>query len=265
MDVVRVRLKVVTDNTGANYKIPALLTKNGIYNPLVDYLLEHYHSRSNSWFSKVVYSIQLFMRYLSANVDCFASSHSALVNFSQRLRYGTIGDDGLDTSGLYWLPMRIKNVNSIISKISHFSDWLAKTSDVKNINPLTQNLSDLEARLAFAAWYNKNKQNFLGHLLADKNENKLSRELTNHRELVIADNDAIAFDEHLLNKFLTEGIAGGNDVRGMLRDFLIVLLMHGAGVRISDALHLWVYDVYQDENDVNKALVRLYHPEHGAA
>ncbi|MNF70307.1 Phage integrase family protein [compost metagenome] len=42
-------------------------------------------------------------------------------------------------------------------------------------------------------------------------------------------------------------------------------MMHGAGLRESEPLHLWVQDVLIDPHDPNRALVRVYHPEEGKA
>ena len=41
--------------------------------------------------------------------------------------------------------------------------------------------------------------------------------------------------------------------------------MHGGGLRESEALSLWVTDVFEDPEDPECALVRVYHPEEGKA
>ncbi len=264
-DVVQVKLKVITDNSGDSYTIPALLTENGIYIPLVDYLLKKSHVRSKSWCFKVVFSIKIFMQYVSANLHCFENSHALLQNFTQRLRSGTIGEKGEDPSGLFWLPKRTSNANVILTHISNFSDWLAESQGIEVINPLTDKLDTLERRMAFAAWYNKNQSQFLGHLQSERNTTKNQRQLVRHRQLVKTHDDAIAFDEKLFPRFLRDGMAGRTDSRAAIRDCLILLLMHGAGVRVSDAMNLWLSDVYQDPTRPDQALARLYHPEHGRA
>jgi Phage integrase family len=50
-----------------------------------------------------------------------------------------------------------------------------------------------------------------------------------------------------------------------LRNILITLLMHGAGLRCSECFHLWVDDVRQDPSDPTRALVRVGHPSEGLA
>lgn len=265
MDFVQIKLKVITDNSGDSYHIPALLTSNGIYIPLVDYLLKNYHVRSRSWCFKAVFSIRIFMQYVSANLDCFENSHVLLQNFSQRLRSGTISEDGEDPSNLFWLPRRTINVNVILSHISNFSDWLADSQGINAINPRTDKLDTLERRIAFAAWYNKNQSQFLGHLKTEGIATLKQRKLIQHRQLVKANNNAISFDETLFQKFFRDGMGNRNDTRVAIRDCLIILLMHGAGVRISEAMNLWLTDVYQDPKDENSVLIKLYHPELGRA
>lgn len=41
--------------------------------------------------------------------------------------------------------------------------------------------------------------------------------------------------------------------------------MHGGGLRVSEALGLWVADVFEDPLDPERALIRIYHPEDGKA
>jgi len=98
------RAKVVKDNTGVVVNLPLLMTENGPVLPLVDYLLRHAHARSASWQQHVVQAVGLFIDYMAANRDCFADPKDLFNTFVQRLHTGTIGEDGADPSGLYWLP-----------------------------------------------------------------------------------------------------------------------------------------------------------------
>ncbi len=265
MDVVQVKLKVITDNSGDFYSIPALLTENGIYTPLVDYFLKKHQVRSRSWLLKVTYSIKIFMQYIATNINCFEDSHILLQNFTQRLCSGTISETGEDPSGLFWLPKRTRNANTILTHISNFSDWLAESQGTVTINPRTEKIDTLERRMAFAAWYNKNQSQFLGHLQAKKSSIYDQRQLTRYRQPVNLSGDAIAFDDSIFQKFLLDGVASRADSRAAIRDCLIIILMHGAGVRVSDAMNLWISDVYQHPTESEQVLVRLYHPEHGRA
>ena len=50
-----------------------------------------------------------------------------------------------------------------------------------------------------------------------------------------------------------------------IRDQLILLLMHGGGLRESEALHLWLDDVLVDPDDPASVKVCIQHPEEGVA
>lgn len=50
-----------------------------------------------------------------------------------------------------------------------------------------------------------------------------------------------------------------------IRDAMITVLMHGGGLRESEPFHLYVTDVAVDPHNPKSALVRLFHPEQGAA
>jgi len=71
-------------------------------------------------------------------------------NFSQRLYSGTINDEGLDPSGLYWLPRSTTAANVLIGSLIGFTDWLAETQHVSLMNPSGQADSFTE-RLNYAA------------------------------------------------------------------------------------------------------------------
>ena len=48
-----------------------------------------------------------------------------------------------------------------------------------------------------------------------------------------------------------------------MRDQMIALLLHGGGLRVSEALHLWVMDVFEALNDSEEAVVKVFHPSEG--
>jgi hypothetical protein len=50
-----------------------------------------------------------------------------------------------------------------------------------------------------------------------------------------------------------------------VRDTALTLLLHGTGIRVSQAFHLWVDDVVEDPHRPGHALVRIFHPTDGLA
>jgi ribulose 1,5-bisphosphate synthetase/thiazole synthase len=65
---VKVRARVVVDNTGTECEMPIIVTEQGVLSSLLDYLLSHRHVRSPSWMDKVVHATYLLMLYMEATV-----------------------------------------------------------------------------------------------------------------------------------------------------------------------------------------------------
>ena len=264
--IVRVNAKVKIDNSSQFLSTPVLLTEQGIIEPLLDYLISHDTDRSLSWKNRVVFACQLLLEYMSANQNLFQAPDLLFSHFVHRLQAGTINETGEDESELYWLPRRISNVNQLLSALNQFTDWLSIHRGSEPLNPLIE-ATNYQQQLNYAAWHKRNQHQFLGHLKSNKQSYlmKQTRKIRGKRDVIQIDSDAISFSENLFPKFLLCGLGNAKDSRVALRDQLILLLMHGAGVRESDALHLWVHDVLIDNMDENNALVRLYHPEDGRA
>lgn len=274
MDFVSVRAKVIADATGAVAEIPVILTSDGPLQPLVDYLLWHRHDRSLSWMRKVVQDVGLLLTYMKANAEHFAAPDALFHTFAQRLYSGTVGEDGIDPSGLYWRPQKQRIVSDTLARMSTFSDWVADRQGTAPLNPL-RTASRYDEMVAIAAWEHRRSRAFLGHgWTSTSHDGPLRARSTQARRnpKVGLDDDAIAFPEKrfsdlLLNGFVRRGGSGKTDPsqRLNLRDCLITLLMHGAGFRLSECMHLWVCDVRPDPVDPTIALVRIHHPSEGEA
>lgn len=265
MAVVQVMAKVVEDDSGIHSEIPILINEHGVVRSLLDYLLDNQHLGS-SWQRQVVQSTKLLIEYMEANQHHFADPRALFQSFASKLYSGTIGDDGLDPSGLGWIPASTMTSKRHIDALKGFTDHLAESLGVAQMNPLVA-ASSHDQRLNYAAWHRRNEQDFLGHI-KDKSLNDTvskARNLRGRRALSSVDDDSVAFPERLFQRFYVEGFGYAKDRRCCVRDQLILLMMHGAGVRESDALHLWVHDVEEDPDRPGSAIVRLYHPEDGKA
>lgn len=163
MEVVRINAKVVLDDSGVFTEIPVLLDLNKEpVKPLIEYALKlKRDGMSQSTISNHIKATQLLLEYMTANVSGFNSPQSLFESFSSRLYTGTIGDDGLDPSGLYWLPCSKQVARSHINALSKMTDWLAEKQGSISINPLVE-ADSLTQRLNYAAWFRKNQHNFLG-------------------------------------------------------------------------------------------------------
>ena len=80
-----------------------------------------------------------------------------------------------------------------------------------------------------------------------------------------AEGDAVAFPEETFKNLFFDGFSTQRDLRISIRDKLILLLMHGGGVRESEAMSLWVSDIELDPLNSNAALVKIYNEEQGVA
>ncbi|WP_330207347.1 gamma-mobile-trio recombinase GmtY [Pseudomonas sp. AM14(2022)] len=266
MPALNTYAKIVVDNSGFRSEIPILLTEQGVVTPLLDYLLLMHAERSQGWLSMVVKATKLLVEYMEANEGMFSSPRVLFQTFAARLYSGTVGDDGLDPSGLYWIPASTANANKHLNALKGLTDYLADHHGVDHMNPLiTANTHD--QRLMYAAWHRRNQNDFLGHV-ANKTVNDTVgrvRYVKGRRALSRVEDDAVAFPEPLFERFYLEGLGGAKDRRCAVRDQLIAIMMHGAGLRESEPLHLWVQDVTDDPHDDTKVIVRIYHPEDGKA
>ncbi|MCW7551105.1 gamma-mobile-trio recombinase GmtY [Endozoicomonas gorgoniicola] len=264
---MKTRARVVTDNTGFELELPVLVSKDGVLEPLLDYLLVNQHNRSNSWCERVVHGAYLLMQYIEANQSCFSSPKSLFESFVRHLYSGTIDNDGYDPSGLYWLPASTQTVNGLINSLTGLTDYLADNiENLKSMNP-NRMASRFEERLNYAAWYRRNQEDFLGHI-KDKSISSTSlraRNIMGKRLLVVSSHTATQFPENIFKDFFVNGIGANKDPRSAIRNQLILLMLHFTGCRESEALHLWINDVLIDPLNSESVSIRIYHPEEGKA
>lgn len=268
MQIVKVVAKIVDDNSGVFTEIPILLDeKKQVIKPLLDYILKlKRNGKSQSTITIVIKATKLLLEYMKANTNSFSTSQTMFESFSSRLYTGTINDEGLDPSGLFWLPHSSSVAKSYIRALTQLTDWLAEKQDTVPMNPLV-NADNFTQHLNYAAWVRKNQQDFLGHI-ADKNISAIvqsARNVQGKRQLGKQNLEAIEFSEKYFEDFYFKGIGGAKDRRIVLRDQLILLLIHFGGLRISEALHLWVHDVNRIHRKKEDIKVRIYHPESGKA
>jgi len=274
MHHVTARAKIIIDNTGIQAEIPIILTERGPLEPLVAYCIEHIHPRSFSWMQKLLQAVGLLLDYMTANHACFENPKELFRTFANRLTTGTIGEDGLDPSGLYWLPMTSTIANQLINLISAFSDWMSQRGGTMQLNPWRQATS-YEEKLNWAAYLHRNDRAFLGHTWSREAASETAKKARNtllKRSPKIEHEGVKYFPENRFADLITKGfiVPGKQESprvidRVNLRDVLITLLQHGGAVRKCEPFHLYVHDVVPDPREPNSALVRIYHPSDGLA
>ena len=261
---VKVIAKIIEDNSGVFTEVPILISENNeVIQPLLEYTLRlKREGKSQSTINRYISASRLLLEYMAANENYFNAPYSLFEVFSSRLYTGTIGKDGLDPSGLYWMPCSNQVARIHIHTLTKLTDWLAEKNAAIAMNPLVK-ADSFNQRLNYAAWYRRNQHNFLGHI-KDKYINSTihqARNVLGKRDLSQSGEKAIEFPEN----FYLKGLGGSDDQRVVIRDQLILLLMHGGGLRVSEVFHLWIEDVCIDVFDSNNVKVRIYHPENGKA
>jgi site-specific recombinase XerD len=267
MIATKITANVVEDQSGIATQIPVVLTDEGVVESVTDYVLHlHTNGAAKPTISRRLQSIILLIEFMDANQSMFSDPEELFAVFVRRLYSGTVGDDGLDPSGLYWIPATTATVSRHISNLTDFTSWVADKGLGKELNSLRV-ASKHEERIQYAAWFRRNKNDFLGHI-KDKSictTVKRARSIKGRTPLAKTEDDALAFPAKHFEKFYMQGIGGAKDPRKALRDKLITLLLQGAGFRISEALLLWVTDVFEDPDDPDSAIVRIYNEVDGKA
>lgn len=253
--------QVYNDNSGSYYEVPVLHTEDAHFDTLLDYCIEK-RAKSNSWMRKMVCDVQLLLEYMHANPH-ETNSEQLFKNFASKLQTGTFNaETGHDASRLGWRPRTPSDAQQIITRLSDFLDWLSKKDpSVVSANPRVPITSTDKAVRECAETYRR-KYSLLGHLWKAKAEAHGGRRVRAKREPK-ANSEPPAFPDDRFEELMERGFTVGG--RTSYRDQAITLLMHGAGFRVSEPLHLYIGDVTRNPADYRKALVRIHHPELGDA
>lgn len=246
--------------------------------PLVEYVLDQGRSRSNAWQRECSRAVGLFVDFLKANQASFRlqpDRPQVLAAFAEALVGGTIGLDGNDPSGLYWEPKSLSRSTLLLNAVTAFSDWLVNRYDTTPINPWKA--ASVAEQMAYWRRFDKRRAHALLSHTYGRDEavarSKQARSVVVRRKALSHDvTPAKFFPLDRIWSLLTEGyvVPGKAKARQLherinIRDILITILLHGGGLRESEPFHLYVSDVAIDPRNPKCALVRLYHPELGAA
>lgn len=246
MRYVQVSSKTYIDNTSRSIEFPTLLIENSgktmIFEQLHRYQIKH-RTKSRTWHKKLVQAVGLLFDYMEANQEYYSTAKEFFDTFTEAVYSGTINEEGLDSSELYWLPKRADNANILLSHLSRFSDWLSEEYGVVQLNPWRK-ATRYEERLNWMAQIHKSHNTFLGHLndVHEMSETaKLARYAVRRRKPYSSKGDTKAFPENKIHKLLWEGFKNTRknyelDIvdRYNWRDIAITILMHGGGLRHRD-------------------------------
>lgn len=263
-----VTARLRSDATGSTLELPVVIGPAGPLEPMLRYQLT-FQGRSISWHRDLCFAVRMLLEYASAHPCFFDSRLSLFQSFSIRIRSGTFGPDGLDSSGLYWTRRSNRRANVLINHLGDFSNWLstAQHYDAAKLNPM-RDATAAEQVLAAAAWAKRNGMSFLGHTESKAKARALISKAPwtpRYRETTIDSAEPPRFPHSHFWNLLFIGFATHRNVADQwqrldLRCVLITLLLHGGCLRPSECFHLWIQDVSPDPIDPYRALVRIGHP-----
>ena len=263
LGLVTVRAEIITDNTGQKLHFPIVMgPEGGVFRPMVEYQ-KLFHAKSTTWHKSLCQAMRLLLEYAAANAGSFATPRDLFESFSVKLQSGTVLD-GRDPSGLYWAPRAFTQCNFLLNTLTGFSRWISDKYSLEPVNPL-RDATQSEQVIAALAWGYRNRMSFLGHTESKAKAMELLKKtpwVPKYRTEKVVGEIKPRFPEDRFIDLLFKGFAD-NAGRLDLRCILITVLMHGAGLRVSECFHLFVPDVQADPHDPTKALVRIGHPELG--
>lgn len=263
MTIFKTTIKVQERITNNFIEMPVIFDEDGKpFYELIQYCLNKFTVGKFRFSSlkHVVYAVELYLQFNLVNRLKVKNSREMFKLFFEALLKGTINDDGFDESGLYWKPFQPDTANIYLEALSKFGDWLHIEYGNQILNPIIEHDYKAKVLLQYAYYY-KTKANILSHIQHKKNLNfNFSREFKIRKHIKREKGDIQQFPDQLFNKLIIHGYEAVKDKRMVLRDILILLLMHGCGVRVSEALHLWIHDV----NILTKT-VKIFHPKSGNA
>lgn len=269
--VVKSKARYRNDNTGREVLLPVLLTEQGI-------LLSHLRfmasiHRSESWRERLTYALMLLLKFIHANQDAITDPVRMLEAFSAALYEGTVNPSDLsDPSGLFWQARNWNDANNLLSLITLYTDWLTRQEHHCGnlVNPYRV-ASNYEERMNWCAYYHQKLRVFLPHTVTtDDVKERMSRmRVVSGRRIPQYNMEEVKkFPEDKIQILLDGGFVStrvyncGEDVHKDYKSILITMLLHWGGVRKSEALSIYLEDVFLDSQK-QEAIVRIYHPSIG--
>ncbi|MEJ8816169.1 gamma-mobile-trio recombinase GmtY [Variovorax ureilyticus] len=245
--------------------MPVLWTENGPLRAPIEYFIA-FEKKSLAWKRKVLRSLVLLLEYAEANPG-EADGVRLFRGFASTALRGTFEpQNGIDTSGLCWLPN--PSFGDDVSRLTGFFNWAVDNSYVaKNINPLVGEPLRRDQKLIKAAYDHRREKAFLGHNWIENPAPEDS--LIRGREVYLGESRQTRsplfprFPDHRFDELICSGFFANGKFD--LRDILITLLLHCGGLRVSEPFHLYWTDVVPDPLNPKSALVLIHHPEDGDA
>ena len=260
-----------------------------VFYPLVDYL-EDRSAMGLTWQRRVARALGLFFDFSkSFEFDeslSIRNRHSATISaFFQALQQGTIPSKDIDQTGLYWAPMSAIMVAETARHIDQFTEYASgRLSELKDDHPLKalrvtfdKAPSDGATMARFLITAKRiHSRCFLMHLKVDAT-GATEREWISHRRFSLGlDKKAAGYRTvksmslPLIADILRYGFIKNENAltlhqREDITAKMVFLLLIGAGLRVSEPLHMWFNDVtFPNIKGELRCIPVLRHPSQAA-
>ena len=257
----------VEHHDSANYPVITILTGEGEpWSRWIEYRPRFRIARQRS----VARHVGLLIDFVGARGHEFLPLESRgflMQAFADALVTGTIGAP--DPHGLWWLPLSIREARLALNDVTAFGDWLEEKGYAPTLNPTRT--ATLEEQIIFwRRWSHEKENSLLGHLKSPAGSSqkaRIARDAVVRERKVSSQQVPKAFPEEAIIALLQDGFtARSKDLHWtVLRDMLILMLMHFGGKRISEVLHMWVGDVEANPQDRTRCIPWISHPTDGYA
>lgn len=214
-------------------------------------------------------AIGLFIDFLAAHESEYSQIalqyRKLFRDFLKKLLVGTI-ISGQCEHGLWWHARTAHNTAMINSKLNVFLSWIEKSTQIAFKTPSRQTTYSEQLRF-WARWRKKKDSSLLGHLQVWKTKAILAQRTNSfedERRPVMIEAAPKRFPDDRFRDLLNIGFMRRKSLYWTtVRDQMLILLLHGGGLRVSDALNIWINDVYADPEDPESVDVRLCDPHDG--
>ncbi len=174
--------------------------------------------------------------------------------FCEARIHGTVQNDGSDTTSLYWTSPKYSTATRDFINVS---DYLEFSSKNFSLVPFNTQERVYQGSLEYARQHERKKQYSLLYFI-NKNEEYHTKRKNNRKDKDKYDQS----DENIQYKFFPpRKIPDLINTMTTIRDKMIVILLAFGGIRISELLHLYVFDIKRDNNGTAK--VTIYNPVEG--
>lgn len=263
--VIKRYVKYSPNSALATFDLPAIFTSTGV---LISHLRFLYSKRnkSQSWQERNTFAIEQLLKFINSQSFTATTATEVLNTFVDALSFGTVNQDQIDKTELFWKPRRTEDINVLLGHINQYCDYLDQLYgfELPKLNPMRR-ATKAEERLRWCAYYKRTRNCFLNHLSNPKDQNfSYSREVTTQSNPMISMESVNRFPASYFDSFIKEGFV--KRCNGELQldhaSVLIVMLMHYGGLRLSECFHIYVHDISIDTK-TGHSLINVFHPSDG--